>query len=82
MEQSRLQGLLSSQGHSPLKERLTGIGVSNVHERIRLYFGHGFGLRIRSRKEIGTVIVITLPASLPESFCPTGTRLDMPDGER
>lgn len=82
MEQSRLQGLLSSQGHSPLKERLTGIGVSNVHERIRLYFGHGFGLRIRSRKEIGTVIVITLPASLPESFCLTGNRLDTPNGER
>lgn len=44
------------------KDHFTGIGLPNVHERIRLRFGKPYGLRIRSRPGTGTVIVITLPA--------------------
>lgn len=44
------------------RERFTGIGMSNVYERIRLHYGPPFGLRIRSVKNVGTVAVITLPA--------------------
>ncbi|MCY9656772.1 sensor histidine kinase [Paenibacillus chondroitinus] len=37
-----------------------GIGVSNVHERIKL-FGHEFGLSFRSEKWEGTEVTIVLP---------------------
>ena len=39
-----------------------GTGVRNVHERIRLYFGPGYGLDYESRKGVGTTISIRIPA--------------------
>lgn len=39
---------------------IRGIGVSNVHERIKL-FGHEFGLSFRSEKWEGTEVTIVLP---------------------
>jgi sensor histidine kinase YesM len=62
MDPDRLAGLLERSEMTLPKERLTGIGVANVHERIRLYFGEPYGLRVRSLKGAGTIIVITLPA--------------------
>ena len=43
------------------KERFTGIGLSNVHDRLRLHYGEPYGLRIKSVKEIGTIVCIQLP---------------------
>ncbi len=40
----------------------SGIGVKNVNERIRLYFGEGYGLTILSEPDEGTAIKIRLPA--------------------
>ena len=40
----------------------SGIGLKNVHERIRLYFGQDYGLQIFSEPDEGTRIVIRLPA--------------------
>ncbi len=40
----------------------SGIGVKNVHERIRLYFGEEYGLTIESEPDEGTVIHVHLPA--------------------
>lgn len=40
----------------------SGIGVRNVNERIRLYFGEEYGLMIQSEPDEGTVITIRLPA--------------------
>ena len=42
--------------------RGSGIGVKNVNERIRLYFGEEYGLVIRSEPDEGTRIRILLPA--------------------
>jgi two-component system sensor histidine kinase YesM len=39
-----------------------GLGVRNVHERIRLYFGEAYGLRIESGPNTGTTIHCRLPA--------------------
>lgn len=39
-----------------------GLGVRNVHERIRLYFGEAYGLVIRSELDVGTEVLIHLPA--------------------
>jgi two-component system sensor histidine kinase YesM len=38
-----------------------GIGIHNVNERIRLYFGHDYGIRIRSEYGDGTCVTITIP---------------------
>lgn len=42
--------------------RGSGIGVKNVNERIRLYFGEEYGLIIESEPDEGTWIRIHLPA--------------------
>jgi two-component system, sensor histidine kinase YesM len=38
-----------------------GIGIRNVNERIKLYFGHEYGIQIRSEIEEGTRVTITIP---------------------
>lgn len=38
-----------------------GIGLRNVHERVRLYFGEDYGLQIESEQEEGTTVTIWLP---------------------
>lgn len=43
-------------------QRGSGIGVKNVDERIRLYFGEHFGLHIQSEPDDGTTIEIHLPS--------------------
>ena len=40
----------------------SGIGVRNVHQRIRLTFGAGYGLTILSEPDEGTLVRIRLPA--------------------
>lgn len=42
--------------------RGSGIGVKNVNERIKLYFGEAYGLKIDSEPDEGTTIIIHLPA--------------------
>lgn len=42
--------------------RGSGIGVKNVNERIKLYFGEDYGLKIDSEPDVGTTIIIHLPA--------------------
>jgi two-component system sensor histidine kinase YesM len=37
------------------------IGIRNVHERIRLNYGDGYGLRIRSELNEGTTVTLVLP---------------------
>lgn len=41
--------------------RNQGIGIRNVNERIKLYFGHEYGIGISSELEEGTCITITIP---------------------
>ena len=40
----------------------SGIGVKNVNERIKLYFGSEYGLKVESELDEGTKITIHLPA--------------------
>ena len=40
----------------------SGIGVRNVHQRIRLTFGPAYGLTIFSEPDEGTLVRIRLPA--------------------
>ncbi len=38
-----------------------GIGLTNVHRRIALMFGDTYGLRIESKLEVGTTVIIAMP---------------------
>lgn len=62
MDSGQLQDVFAERRKAPSKERFTGIGIMNVHERIRLHFGQEYGLSIFSLPVIGTLIRIELPA--------------------
>jgi two-component system, LytTR family, sensor kinase len=63
----RLRIEIEDNGMGMSSERLAevyggGIGISNVHERLRLLYGDQFGMDIRSREGEGTQIHIEIPA--------------------
>ena len=62
MTQEQVDSLLKDTAHVSSK-RGSGIGVKNVNERIRLYFGEQYGLFIESEPDEGTTIRIHLPAA-------------------
>ena len=39
----------------------TGIGIKNVNDRLQIYFGKGYGLRIVSELDMGTRVEIRMP---------------------
>lgn len=47
---------------SKIEKKSSGIGLKNVHERIQLYFGTDYGLKIFSEPDEGTTICIHMPA--------------------
>lgn len=55
-------GELRKEIERPCKETEKGFGLANVNERIRMYFGNGYGMRIQSEKGKGTEIELTIPA--------------------
>lgn len=61
MTQEQVDRLLSDHPYVA-SSRGSGIGVKNVNERIRLYFGEEYGLQIESELDEGTRILIHLPA--------------------
>lgn len=46
---------------SKIKRKGSGIGLKNVHERIQIYFGKNYGLKIYSEPDEGTTIQIHMP---------------------
>lgn len=49
------------------RKRGSGIGLRNVDQRIKLYFGQDYGLRIQSEPDVGTKVTIHLPMKLEVS---------------
>lgn len=45
----------------------SGIGLRNVDQRIKLYFGKEYGLQIKSEPDVGTKVTIHLPMKLEVS---------------
>lgn len=39
----------------------TGIGIKNVNDRLRIYFGGQYGLRITSELDVGTTVELRMP---------------------
>jgi len=46
----------------PCKETEKGFGLANVNERIHMYFGAEYGMKIDSEKGKGTIVEIAIPA--------------------
>ncbi|MGO4547345.1 sensor histidine kinase [Paenibacillus sp. 2TAB23] len=46
----------------------SGVGITNVQERIKLYFGDAYGLQFESELEEGTTITIRFPALMPNQI--------------
>ena len=44
-----------------VRKKGSGVGLMNVHQRIRLYFGEPYGLEIISEPDEGTLVRIHLP---------------------
>mgnify|MGYP000946072807 FL=1 len=60
MSEDMVETLLSKD-FAPSKKG-SGIGAKNVNERIKLYFGSEYGLKVESEPDEGTKITIHLPA--------------------
>lgn len=57
-------GMTPEQAHAILEEDAqdrTGIGIKNVNDRLRIYFGGQYGLRIASEPDVGTCVEIRMP---------------------
>ncbi|MDO5416147.1 MAG: sensor histidine kinase [Lachnospiraceae bacterium] len=61
MTPEQVENLFSDTTHVS-SGRGSGIGVRNVNERIKLYFGEAYGLEIDSEPDEGTKVKIHLPA--------------------
>lgn len=59
MPQEVADTLLTSE--SKIEKKSSGIGLKNVNERIQLYFGKRYGLKIYSEPDEGTTIRIHMP---------------------
>lgn len=64
IEQEQLKKILDSE---PANKRTSGVGLKNVHERIQLTYGADYGVEIKSRIEVGTIVTIRIPVTQKEN---------------
>lgn len=57
----KLACLLDSPDASASEEKRGGIGMANVHQRIRLLYGEGFGLHVESQPMQYTCVTVRIP---------------------
>lgn len=63
---SRLNASFSPKAQNNSKSRgETGVGLANVHGRIAMYFGEGYGLSIESKPALGTKVTVRIPYMAP-----------------
>lgn len=60
LEKEQIESI-SMQGHS-------SIGIKNVNQRIKAYYGQEYGLHLESRVNVGTTISIRLPKNLTKKY--------------
>ncbi|MFC5404350.1 sensor histidine kinase [Cohnella soli] len=62
IEEAALAGmLLFDPNESENEEKISGIGLKNVHRRLQLEFGTRYGIDIRSERGKGTTVALTFP---------------------
>lgn len=68
MSSAQVKELLKGKKQSGSGKKGSGVGLVNVHQRIRLRFGGEYGLRIESRPDEGTDVCICLPMITCEEY--------------
>lgn len=63
MEKERCEEILHKESDDK-----TGIGIKNVNDRIKIYFGEQYGLTILSELDVGTRVEIRMPKILEENY--------------
>ncbi|MGN7357865.1 cache domain-containing sensor histidine kinase [Paenibacillus sp. SAF-054] len=61
MTPEQLESIWTIHGKQEKKKTTSGIGIGNVNERVKLFFGNTYGIQIRSEPEEGTIVTITIP---------------------
>lgn len=64
-------GMSEEQVENILRKELTdskGIGVKNVNDRIKIYFGNEYGITVESELDVGTCITIRIPAVQEDTY--------------
>lgn len=64
-------GMTPEQSHSILYKEAgdkTGIGIKNVNDRIKIYFGEKYGIQIESELDEGTCVKIRMPKIARENY--------------
>lgn len=61
MTEEQIVSILSKDQHGK-----NGIGLKNVNDRIKIYFGEAYGVKVESELDEGTKVTITFPAVLGE----------------
>ncbi|WP_165971989.1 sensor histidine kinase [Paenibacillus piri] len=56
----------ASRGKFPMRERMSGIGLRHIREKIRLYYGNGYSMHMTGKPNRGTTIRLTLPVHQSE----------------
>ena len=56
MEEEQIQAILRKD-----RSDHTGIGIKNVNDRLKIYFGEGYGITIDSEPDVGTTVTIRMP---------------------
>ena len=56
MEEDQIQAFLRKECSDH-----TGIGIKNVNDRLKIYFGEGYGITIDSEPDVGTTVTIRMP---------------------
>lgn len=56
MTAEQVEGLLKKE-----RSDSSGIGIKNVSDRIKIYFGDGYGVKVESEPDVGTKITVRIP---------------------
>lgn len=59
MSQEQLQHIFDAKKAG---EKHNGVGINNIQNRLRLYYGEGYGLTFESEENAGTTVYICIPA--------------------
>ena len=60
-----LQKKLSGESDEKLISNGLGIGILNINNRLKLYYGEKYGVELKSSREMGTIAKITMPLEAP-----------------
>jgi len=67
MTREKCEEILYREGGSGRRDGI-GIGIKNVNDRIKIYFGEEYGLTIESQLDEGTTVIIRIPKLTEEEY--------------